>query len=79
MLTDHATSNGTAPHGTTPTRTAPVRSQFETPPATPIDGPAFWPKPPQTVEESGLMVPFVEDRLVRLLYFGQQLTGGPSC
>ncbi len=37
--------------------------------------PSFWPGPPETVEESGLLLPFVEDHLVRLLYFGQQMTG----
>ncbi|MBA2446576.1 MAG: ATP-binding protein [Chloroflexi bacterium] len=39
------------------------------------DAPAFWPSPPQTIEESGLMLPTVEDHLVRLLYFGLQMTG----
>jgi hypothetical protein len=39
------------------------------------NGFGFWPDPPQTVEESGLSVPFIEDHLVRLLYFGQHMTG----
>jgi hypothetical protein len=36
---------------------------------------SFWPVPPDTIAESGLSVPFVEDHLVRLLHFGQQMTG----
>ncbi|MGE3912881.1 MAG: ATP-binding protein [Chloroflexota bacterium] len=43
--------------------------------ATPIEATTFWPKPPQTLEESGLVQPMVEDHLVRLLYFSQQATG----
>jgi hypothetical protein len=39
------------------------------------NGAEFWPHPPQTVEESGLSVPFIEDHLTRLLYFKQQMTG----
>ncbi|MCC7366813.1 MAG: ATP-binding protein [Chloroflexi bacterium] len=42
---------------------------------TPIDTTDFWPKPPETIEETGLVVPMVEDHLVRLLYFSQQATG----
>jgi hypothetical protein len=36
---------------------------------------AFWPASLQTIADSGLSVPFVEDHLVRLLYVGLQLTG----
>jgi hypothetical protein len=36
---------------------------------------AFWPSPPQSVAESGLSVPFVEDHLVRLMYVGLQMNG----
>ena len=44
--------------------------------ATPnTDGSKFWPSPPQTVEESGLLAPFVEDHLLRLVYFSEQMTG----
>ena len=39
------------------------------------DASSFWPSPPQSIEESGLIVPFVEDHLIRLLYFGQQMRG----
>lgn len=42
---------------------------------TPIDTTDFWPKPPETVEDTGLVVPMVEDHLIRLLYFSQQSTG----
>lgn len=41
----------------------------------PIEATKFWPDPPETIEETGLIVPFVEDHLVRLLYFSQQATG----
>ena len=37
--------------------------------------PVFWPDPPRTIAESGLQVAFVEDHLIRLLYFGLQMTG----
>jgi hypothetical protein len=43
--------------------------------AAPIDTTTFWPKPPETIEETGLIVPVIEDHLVRLLYFKQQATG----
>jgi hypothetical protein len=36
---------------------------------------AFWPSPPQSVLDSGLSAPFIEDHLVRLLYTGLQMTG----
>jgi hypothetical protein len=43
--------------------------------AKPIDETSFWPKPPETFEELGLIVPVVEDHIIRLLYFKQQATG----
>src|SRR5919198_1733634 len=39
------------------------------------EAPAFWPSPPRTLAESGLVAPFVEDHLLRLLYFELQMTG----
>lgn len=42
---------------------------------TPTETTTFWPKPPETIEETGLIVPMVEDHLIRLLYFSQQATG----
>lgn len=45
------------------------------PTATPIEATTFWPKPPETIEETGLIAPMVEDHLIRLLYFSQQATG----
>ena len=44
--------------------------------STPTETTTFWPKPPETIAETGLIVPLVEDHLVRLLYFSQQATGG---
>ena len=44
-------------------------------PATPVESTTFWPKPPETIEETGLIAPVVEDHLIRLLYFSQQATG----
>jgi hypothetical protein len=44
-------------------------------PANPAPTASFWPTPPQTIADSGLAVPFVEEHLVRLLYFGQHVTG----
>jgi len=41
----------------------------------PVDGANFWPEPPQTVEEIGLVVPMIEDHMIRLLYFRQQASG----
>ena len=35
----------------------------------------FWPAPPRTVAATGLLAPFIEDHLLRLLYFGLQMTG----
>jgi hypothetical protein len=46
-----------------------------TAPAAPIEATTFWPKPPETIEETGLIVPVVEDHLIRQLYFSQQATG----
>src|SRR6185503_4331021 len=46
-----------------------------TPAATPIEATTFWPKPPETVEETGLIAPVIEDHMIRLLYFSQQATG----
>jgi hypothetical protein len=46
-----------------------------TPGATPIEATTFWPTPPDTIEATGLIAPFIEDHLVRLLYFSQQATG----
>jgi hypothetical protein len=43
--------------------------------ASPIEATTFWPEPPQTLEETGLIRPLVEDHLIRLLYFSQQATG----
>jgi hypothetical protein len=40
----------------------------------PIEATTFWPKPPETIEEAGLIAPMVEDHLIRLLYFSQQAT-----
>jgi hypothetical protein len=45
------------------------------PQAMPIEATTFWPQPPQTIEETGLVVPMIEDHLIRLLYFSQQATG----
>jgi hypothetical protein len=45
------------------------------PRATPIEATDFWPEPPETLEATGLIMPVVEDHLVRLLYFNQQSTG----
>jgi hypothetical protein len=45
------------------------------PQATPIEATTFWPEPPQTIEEAGLIAPFVEDHLIRLVYFNQHATG----
>jgi len=45
------------------------------PAATPLEASTFWPKPPETIEETGLIVPVIEDHLIRLLYFAQQATG----
>lgn len=42
---------------------------------TPTETTTFWPKPPETIEETGLIIPVVEDHVVRLLYFAQQATG----
>ncbi|MCC6177124.1 MAG: ATP-binding protein [Chloroflexi bacterium] len=42
----------------------------------PLEATRFWPAPPQTIEETGLIRPLIEDHLIRLLYFAQQLTGG---
>lgn len=52
---------------------APLRPARPT--STPTDAPLFRPAPPQTIEASGLVPPFVEDHLVRLLYFANQMTG----
>jgi hypothetical protein len=41
----------------------------------PEAGAPFWPAPPRTIEDAGLIAPFVEDHLLRLLYFELQLTG----
>jgi hypothetical protein len=41
----------------------------------PAEDSGFWPPPPRTIAETGLMVPFVEDHLLRLLYFELQMTG----
>ena len=46
-----------------------------TPPARPIEATTFWPTPPGTVEETGLIAPVIEDHLIRMLYFSQQATG----
>src|SRR5687768_7067001 len=43
--------------------------------AAPIEATTFWPKPPETIEETGLIAPVIEDHLIRLLYFSQQATG----
>jgi hypothetical protein len=43
--------------------------------AAPVESTTFWPAPPETLEETGLILPLVEDHLVRLLYFSQQATG----
>ena len=62
---------------TTP-QTIPQRPAPEPPaptPASPIDAANFWPRAPESIEESGLTAPFVEDHLVRLIYFAQQMTG----
>jgi hypothetical protein len=45
------------------------------PQAKPIEATTFWPEPPQTIEEAGLIGPFVEDHLIRLVYFSQHATG----
>lgn len=45
------------------------------PSARPIEATTFWPEPPQTIAETGLIVPMVEDHLVRLVYFSQHATG----
>jgi hypothetical protein len=45
------------------------------PQTTPIEATTFWPEPPETLEATGLIVPLVEDHLIRLVYFGQQATG----
>src|SRR4051794_30758455 len=52
---------------------APAAPEVDT--SKPIDESKFWPKPPETFEELGLIVPVVEDHLIRLLYFKQQATG----
>ncbi len=54
----------------------PSTSRREAPVSGPADAPSFWPTPPRTLEETGLIAPFVEDHLVRLMYFSQQMTGG---
>ncbi|HEX3243900.1 MAG TPA: ATP-binding protein [Chloroflexota bacterium] len=36
---------------------------------------AFWPSPPQTIAESGLEVPFIEDHLIRMVYTALQMNG----
>jgi hypothetical protein len=43
--------------------------------ALPIEATTFFPKPPSSVEEIGLVVPFIEDHIIRVLYFSQQATG----
>ena len=43
--------------------------------AKPIEATTFWPEPPQTIAETGLIVPMVEDHLIRLVYFSQHATG----
>jgi hypothetical protein len=45
------------------------------PGSTPTEATTFWPSPAETIEATGLIVPFVEDHLIRLLYFNQQATG----
>jgi hypothetical protein len=35
----------------------------------------FWPAPPRELSDTGLILPFIEDHLVRILYFEQQMTG----
>ena len=45
------------------------------PETAPIEATTFWPQPPETIALTGLIGPFVEDHLVRLLYFSQQATG----
>src|SRR6266581_6472529 len=62
------TSGQASPDPMVPTVEAPA-------PATAARTASFWPTPPQLISESGLPVPFVEEHLVRLLYFGQHMTG----
>jgi hypothetical protein len=46
------------------------------PTETPVrPAPEFWPAPPREIAATGLIVPFVEDHLSRVLYFEQQMTG----
>jgi hypothetical protein len=54
---------------------APPTDLHPTPATAPIEATTFWPKPPETVEETGLIAPVIEDHLTRLLYFSQQATG----
>jgi len=64
----------TYPPGNGVSASAPT--QLRPPPAaTPIEATTFWPKPPETIEETGLIAPVVEDHLIRMLYFSQQATG----
>src|SRR3954466_13824639 len=54
-----------------------ARADVVTPPSLhlPIDTTTFFPKPPESIEEIGLVVPFIEDHIIRVLYFSQQATG----
>ncbi len=45
-------------------------------PAAAIETTSFLPAAPRTIEETGLVIPFIEDHLIRLLYFAQELSGG---
>ncbi|MFN8633658.1 MAG: ATP-binding protein [Chloroflexota bacterium] len=54
---------------------APPTNPQPLPQASPIEATSFWPEPPQSLEETGLIVPLVEDHVIRLLYFSQHATG----
>lgn len=43
--------------------------------AVPIEATTFWPEPPESIAATGLIQPFVEDHMIRMLYFSQQATG----
>ena len=60
---------------TTNAAIAPPTTPQVAPQASPIEATTFWPEPPQTLEETGLIVPLVEDHVIRLLYFSQHATG----
>ncbi|MBI2755591.1 MAG: hypothetical protein HYX52_02675 [Chloroflexi bacterium] len=52
----------------------PAVSEIAPPP--PSSAILFFPSSPDSLEETGLTAPFVQDHILRTLYFAQQLTGG---